>query len=91
MKILQTPTFQRKYKKLTKGDLAVVNEALREITKNRDVGVLKSGDLGSIRVHKKRKGRQEFLIAYWNVKDVLELIDFGSHENFYRNLKKRLR
>jgi hypothetical protein len=91
MKILQTPTFQRKYKKLNKNELILVNAILDEILEDVEVGVLKKGDLGSIRVHKKHKGKQEFLIAYWSTKGALEIIDMGSHENFYRDLKRRER
>ena len=91
MKILQTPTFQRKYKKLHKGERDLVNSVLDEILEDVEVGLLKKGDLGSLRVHKKRKGKQEFLVAYWSTKGALEFIDMGSHENFYRDLKRQLK
>ena len=90
MKLLQTPTFQRKYKKLHPNIRNVVNSALDDIIINPEVGPLKRGDLGNIRVHKKRKGDFEILIAYWFTKKAIELIDLGSHENFYRDLKRKL-
>ena len=90
MKLTQTPTFQRKYKKLHRNQRLIVNTALDEILENPNLGTQKKGDLGTIRVHKKRKGDLEFLIAYWSNKSSIELIDMGSHENFYRDLRRKL-
>ena len=91
MKISQTPTFQRRYKKLKKNELDLANTGIREIIENPEVGVQKKGDLGSLRVHKVYKGKQGFLIAYWvSKRKELELIDLGPHENFYRDLKRNL-
>lgn len=91
MKVFQTPSFERKYKKLIRHDLLIVNEAIEQIIADPELGALKRGDLGSIRVHKLRKGRMEFLIAYTSTSSVIRLIDFGSHENFYRDLKRKLK
>jgi mRNA-degrading endonuclease RelE of RelBE toxin-antitoxin system len=90
VKVTQTPTFLRKSKKLHKGDLRLLEDGPREIVHDPNIGVLKSGDLGSIRVHKVRDGTKEYLIAYrLEKKSKFELIDFGVHENFYRDLKRR--
>lgn len=91
MKVFQTPTFQRKYKKLNRNQLSLVNEAIESIITEPEIGELKRGDLGSIRVHKVRKAKVEVLIAYWTTDSSIQLIDFGSHENFYRDLKHRLK
>ena len=91
MKVFQTPTFQRKYKKLNRNQLSLVNEAIESIISEPQIGELKHGDLGSIRVHKVRGAKVEVLVAYWNEETSIELIDFGSHENFYRDLKRRLK
>ena len=90
MKVTQTPTFQRKYKKLHRNQRLIVNAALEEIFESPNIGTQKKGDLGTIRVHKKRKGDLEFLIAYWSTRSTIELIDMGSHENFYRDLSRKL-
>ena len=90
MKITQTPSFHRKYKKLHRNQRLLVNAAIEEIVESPSIGVQKNGDLGTIRVHKKRKGGTELLIAYWSTKSSIELIDMGSHENFYRELKRKL-
>lgn len=90
MKVTQTPTFLRKSKKLNKRELQLLEDGLREIVYDPNIGVLKSGDLGSIRVHKVRDGSKEYLKAYRHEKrSGIELIDFGVHENFYRDLKRR--
>jgi len=91
MKILQTPTFERKYKKLNRKQLSLINEAIEAIIAEPVIGELKRGDLGSIRVHKVRKSKVEFLVAYWSTESSIQLIDFGSHENFYRDLKRKLK
>ncbi|MEN9517386.1 MAG: hypothetical protein RLZZ159_1252 [Actinomycetota bacterium] len=90
MKVFQTPTFQRRYKKLNRNQLSLVNDAIESIIAEPEIGELKRGDLGSIRVHKVRKAKVEVLVAYWIEESAIELIDFGSHENFYRDLKRHL-
>ena len=90
MKITQTSSFHRKYKKLHCNQRLLINTAIEEIIESPSIGAQKKGDLGTIRVHKKRKGDFEFLIAYWSTKSSIELIDMGSHENFYRELKRNL-
>ena len=90
MKILQTPTFESKYKKLNRNQLSLINEAIETVIAEPEIGELKRGDLGSIRVHKIRKSKVEFLVAYWTTESSIELIDFGSHENFYRDLKRNI-
>ena len=90
MKVTQTPTFLRKSKKLRQREHRLLEDGVREIFENPHIGGLKKGDLGSIRVHKIRDGGREFLIAYRNPrKSLIELVDFGVHENFYRDLKRR--
>ena len=90
MKITQTPSFHRKYKKLHRNQRLLVNAVIEEIIESPSIGVQKKGDLGTIRVHKKRKGGTEILIAYWSTRSSIELIDMGSHENFYRDLSRKL-
>ena len=91
MKVFQTPTFQRKYKKLNRNQLSLVNEAIGSIITEPEIGELKRGDLGSVRVHKVRKAKVEVLVAYWTTDSSIQLMDVGSHENFYRDLKRRLK
>ena len=91
MDILQTNRFQKAYRKLHSNQLAEVNKAIREIIKNPDIGEQKKGDLSWLRVYKFKVQRQLSLLGY-NIekkgKIVLTFVDIGSHENFYRDLKK---
>ena len=57
-----------------------------------DIGDLKSGDLGCVRVYKFKMVNQLNLLAYSYEGEVLtlSLLALGSHENFYRDLKQSL-
>lgn len=89
MKILQTPTFKRKYKKLHALQQQIVKNAITKILEKLDIGVMKKGDLSGVRIYKFKANNQELLLAY-SVLDTQELIllALGSHENFYRDLKR---
>lgn len=90
MKIVQTNRFEKAYKKLHKNQLEDVNIAIRDIIDNPDIGVQKRGDLCDIRVYKFKMVKQLTLIAYSYEEStiVLTFIALGSHENFYRDIKK---
>ncbi len=89
MVIYQTPTFAKQLKKLHKKQKLVLDQIMRELAKNPLVGEEKKGDLSGMRVYKFRLVGQLVLLAYEY--DVAEpsivLHGFGSHENFYRDLK----
>ena len=86
--VLQMPAFKRVYKKLAASHQAVVDDAVRTIVANPDIGEAKKGDLAGAYVHKFPLNRQQMLLAYeWDPKTRV-LILLGSHENFYRDLKK---
>lgn len=88
MILRQTPTFQRAYKKLKKHPKEVIDAGIKEIIADPTIGRYKKGDLSDHLVHKIRDNSKQLLIAYTYSDGVLELIDFGAHENFYRNLKR---
>ncbi len=88
MQLNQKPRFQRIYKKLHASQKAKVNQAIQEIIKNPDIGTKKHGDLAYLRVHKFLMAKQETLLAYSHDADMITLLALGSHENFYRDLKK---
>ena len=54
------------------------------------LGEMKVGDLVGIRVYKFKMVKQLTLLAYTFEEDIitLTLLALGSHENFYRDLKK---
>lgn len=87
--VLQMPAFKRVYKKLAAGHQAVVDDAVRTIVANPDIGEAKKGDLAGVYVHKFPLNRRQMLLAYeWDPKTRVLLV-LGSHENFYRDLKRR--
>ncbi|MBU4449956.1 MAG: type II toxin-antitoxin system RelE/ParE family toxin [Actinobacteria bacterium] len=88
MKIIQSPLFQKQKKKLYKIQIKILDEEIRKIAQNTEIGQGKRGALKGIRVHKFHIEKQLFLLAYEYETDVLNLIIVGSHENYYRNLTK---
>ena len=89
MRILVTPTFERAVKKLHRQQKAELDMAVRGIIDDSEIGEVKVGDLAGIRVHKFRMGNQLCLLAYRILdEDSIKLLTVGSHENFYRDLKR---
>ena len=82
-------------KKQSRPFQAFIEDEVELILENPQIGELKKGDLSDIRVHKFKFNRQEYLVAY-SVNDTIHIlmVDFykiGTHENFYRELKKYLK
>ena len=89
MRILVTPTFERTAKKLHQHQKAVLDEAVRTIAKQPDIGETKVGDLAGVQVYKFRMGNLWCLLAYRVLDETtFKLLMVGPHENFYRNLKR---
>lgn len=89
MRLLITPTFQRTIKKLHPRQKTVLDEAVRIIASNPDIGETKVGDLAGVQVYKFKMIHQPCLLAYRVVDtQTIKLLMIGPHENFYRNLKQ---
>ena len=90
MKILQTPTFTKQLKKLHPNQKRDLDIAVTTIISDPNIGDMKKGDLLEVQVYKFHMVKQLTLLAYeWHVdEDQLILLSLGSHENFYRDLKK---
>jgi len=90
MNIIQTPSFKRAVKKLHANQKADLDAAVKAIMANPTIGQAKVGDLQGIRVHKFQMVKQLTLLAYEFEENriLLTLLALGSHENFYRNLKR---
>ena len=91
MRIEQKPRFQKKYKKLHPNQRKDADGAISDIIENPGIGERKKDDLGWLRVHKFKMVGQLTLIGYSVENDdtvVLVFVDIGSHENFYRDIKK---
>lgn len=69
----------------------ILDQVIRNITDNPSIGEEKKGDLRGIFVYKFNIKTAKYLLAYRMVGEDLELIMIGSHENYYRALKKYLK
>jgi mRNA-degrading endonuclease RelE of RelBE toxin-antitoxin system len=98
------PPFKDFVKKQHKPTQLAIEDAVEDICDNPSIGKEKEGDLKGIWVYKFKHQKQQYLIAYLpptkeeqeadGVQVELLVIDFyqvGSHENFYRDLKKYLK
>ena len=68
-----------------------LDQAVRVIMSDPSVGEIKKGDLAGIQVFKYKFKTQQYLVAYEYIDDelLLTFIELGTHENFYRDLKRR--
>jgi len=91
MLLKQSTRFKKIYKKLNSNQKVDVDKAITEVIGNPNIGEQKAGDLSWLRVYKFRMIGQLALLGYSlsrNCEITLTLVDIGSHENFYRDLKK---
>lgn len=90
MKILQSGHFTRAIKRLHHQEKELLDKVVKVLVENPEAGDSKIGDLSGIRVYKFKVNLDRMLLAYLYNKDVdtLTLLAYGSHENFYRDLKK---
>ncbi len=88
-RVVQTASFKKAAKKLHKNQKADLDGAVRTLMENPLLGEQKKGDLSFMRVYKFKMVRQLTLLGYSYEEGtiVLELLTFGSHENFYRDAK----
>ena len=91
MNVSQTAIFERLRKKLHVNQNAALDRAVRKISENPKIGELKKGDLNDVRVYKFNMINHQMLLAYIETRHEIILIYFGSHENFYRDLKKNVK
>jgi mRNA interferase RelE/StbE len=88
--VQQTRRFARQYKKLHDNVIADVDAAIEIVALNPLVGERKKGDLASLLVYKFRSQGQLYLLGY-SLDEAVRLVyleALGSHENFYRDLKR---
>ncbi|MDQ7002267.1 MAG: type II toxin-antitoxin system RelE/ParE family toxin [Ghiorsea sp.] len=90
MQLLQTPRFSKQLKKLKRNQKVAMDEAVKVILDNLLIGVQKRGDLSFLRIYKFKMLQQQALLAYSfdDGKLIITLLAIGSHENFYRDLKR---
>lgn len=92
MRVVQTSSFKKTVKKLHKDQKQDLDKAVQSVMDTPDIGDQKLGDLAGVRVYKFKMAKQQILLAYsYNGDTVtLTLLTLGSHENFYRDLKKSI-
>lgn len=90
-RVLQTPTFQKAVKKLKPNQKKELDAAVKMLLVKPTSGEQKKGGLAFLRVYKFKMNKQLTLLGYSFDDDtlVLELMALGSHENFYRDVKRR--
>ena len=88
VQVLQSAAFARAYKKLHKNQKIDVDNAVEVIVQSPEIGELKRGDLAGVYVHKFESQNQLMLLAYEYDPKTRMLLLLGSHENFYRDLKR---
>ena len=91
MKIIQSRSFERKVKKFSKQEKNELDKQILKIAENPSVGTEKKGDLRGVYIHKFKIRRSPYLLSYRPIRDNLELIMIGPHENYYRDLKNYLK
>ncbi len=89
--IIQSPIFAKQKKKLNKNQINDLDEAVKTVFNDPSIGDMKVGDLQGVQVFKFKSNRRHILLSYEVVESRLYLYTFGSHENFYRDLKKYLK
>ena len=91
MKILQTKIFKRRTKKLHPNEKQTLDDSVKLIATDPTLGVAKVGDLKGVLVYKYKVSINQYLLAYsYEPNDnIITLLAYGSHENFYRDLKKQ--
>jgi mRNA-degrading endonuclease YafQ of YafQ-DinJ toxin-antitoxin module len=90
MIIKQTHDFARTAKKLTTQQKLELDKAVKVVSANPEIGEMKQGDLAGVQVYKFKMTKQLVLLAYRHEAEIvtLYLLKIGSHENFYRDLKR---
>ena len=91
MKILFKPPFRKFVKKQTRPLQLAIEDETEKIALNPLIGEAKKGDLQGFQVHKFKFQRQNFLVAYRVTDSDILFYLIGTHENFYRELKRYLK
>jgi len=86
--VQQTNAFMRAYKKLHRNQKDAVDKAVEEIVVDPTIGAAKKGDLQGVYVYKFECVSQRLLLAYEYDSATRLLLLVGTHENFYRKIKK---
>lgn len=87
MKVSQTNSFKRSVKKFKKNEKNALDEAVKQIIDDPEIGEQKSGDLRHVWVYKYKLKVMLYLLAYSYNAEEITLLSVGFHENFYHHYK----
>jgi mRNA-degrading endonuclease RelE of RelBE toxin-antitoxin system len=88
--VLQTLSFRKNVKKLKPNQKKELDSVIKTLMAKPTLGEQKKGILAFLRVYKFNMNKQLTLLGY-SFDDgtlTLELMALGSHENFYRDMKR---
>jgi mRNA interferase RelE/StbE len=88
IQVVQSAAFHRAYKRLHPNQKTAVDDAVQAIVAHPEIGEMKKGDLAGVCVYKFQCVGQLALLAYEYDPTTRLLLLLGSHENFYRELKR---
>ena len=91
MNTLFKASFRKYVKKQSRSFQLAIEDEVECIVSAPDKGENKSGDLIGFKVYKFIFNKQQFLIAYMIQGNKIIFYGIGTHENFYRELKKYLK
>ncbi|GAX61178.1 hypothetical protein SCALIN_C18_0002 [Candidatus Scalindua japonica] len=89
-KIIASNHFLKFKKKSPKKLQLEIDNEVKNIINNPEIGELKKGDLKTIRIYKFRYKAQFYLLSYEVKGKTLYLYLVGTHENYYKQLKRYL-
>lgn len=86
------PRFLKSKRRLDDAVQLAVDAEVKKVVDDPMVGEPKVGALKGVRVVKFKVGPQQYLLAYRFLAkpNVVEMLDVGVHENFYRDLQRYL-
>ncbi|MBI4468155.1 MAG: type II toxin-antitoxin system RelE/ParE family toxin [Acidobacteria bacterium] len=86
------PRFLKSKRRASEAVQFEVDAQVMLLIENPLLGEMKSGGLRDVRVVKFKVRTQQYLLAYrfFSRPNVIELLDLGPHENFYRDLQKHI-
>lgn len=83
------PRFRKSKRKLTPAVQTEVDNQVKALLDDPLKGEMKKGALKGVRVRKFNAENQQYLLAYYFFlkPNVIEILDVGVHENFYKGLE----
>ena len=91
MKIRQSRIFEKSVRQLRKQEKITLDNQIKKIQDNPNIGKRKKGDLCGIYIHKFKIKTTQYLLSYRFFENNVELIMMGPHENYYKDLKTYLK